>query len=198
MASVESNERLFAGESIDGAPSRANDGRRRVGLWVEANAVPRRTKRAPKRHRARRRRASTMLDRVVNTRGLVPGRPAPRAGCRASPPSSPRHERSATRPPRLRTRSNAAPPPGRVALTDSRPRRVIRTLSSKDTDQRGALGCDALAARAHGHRRASGAQGEGQTTAQGKSPYVVPLRDSDFLRGDARREQLDAANRVRL
>jgi hypothetical protein len=146
-------------------------------------------------HRARRRRASKMLDRVVNTRGLVPGRPAPRAGCRASPPSSPRHERSATRPPRLRTRSNAAPPPGRVALTDSRPRRVIRTLSSKDTDQRGALGCDALAARAHGHRRASGAQGEGQTTAQGKSPYVVPLRDSDFLREDARREQLDAANR---
>ena len=131
-------------------------------------------------HRARRERAATMLDRVVNTRGLVPGRPAPRAGCRASPPSSPRHERSATRPPRLRTRSNAAPPPGRVALTDSRPRRVIRTLSSKDTDQRGALGCDALAARAHGHRRASGAQGEGQTTAQGKSPYVVPLRDSDF------------------
>lgn len=143
-------------------------------------------------HRARRRRASKMLDRVVNTRGLVPGRPAPRAGCRASPPSSPRHERSATRPPRLRTRSNAAPPPGRVALTDSRPRRVIRTLSSKDTDQRGALGCDALAARAHGHRRASGAQGEGQTTAQGKSPYVVPLRDSDF---PTRRRSSGAARR---
>lgn len=63
-----------------------------------------------------------------------------------------------------------APPrrPGASRLRTRNTRRVIRTLSRNDTDQRSALGCDALAARAHRHRRG---KGEGQTAAQGKSPY---------------------------
>ena len=67
------------------------------------------------------RRASQMIDRVVKPRGLVPGRPAPRAGCRASPPflSPPRTIGDA--PASTRPRSNAAPPLGRLALTNSRP-----------------------------------------------------------------------------
>ena len=72
---------------------------------------------------------------------------------------------------RLARSVRARTPPRRPGASRSRTRntrRVIRTLSRNDTDQRSALGCDALPARAHRHRRG---KGEGQTAAQGKSPY---------------------------
>ena len=132
------------------------NGRGRARTRVEANAVWKRA--APARSViVRATRTACNLDRVIQRRGLVPGCPAPRAGCRVSPPSSPRHERSATRPlhPR-RPRSNLPHRPGASHRRTRSPRRVIRTLWSKDTDQRSAPGCDALAAPSWPSERPAG------------------------------------------
>ena len=85
-----------------------------------------------------------------------------------------------------------APPrrPGASRLRARNTRRVIRTLSRNDTDQRSALGCDALAARAHRHRRG---KGEGQTAAQGKSPYdhdSSPVRPATHVKISSRKDSL--------
>ena len=86
-----------------------------------------------------------------------------------------------------------APPrrPGASRLRARNTRRVIRTLSRNDTDQRSALGCDALPARAHRHRRG---KGEGQTAAQGKSPYEhhdsSPVRPATHVKISSRKDSL--------
>lgn len=81
--------------------------------------------------------------------------------------------------------------PGASRLRTRDTRRVIRTLSRNDTDQRSALGCDALAARAHRHRRG---KGEGQTAAQGKSPYEhhdsSPVRPATHVKISSRKDSL--------
>ena len=73
---------------------------------------------------------------------------------------------------------------------------MIRTLSSKDTDQRGALGCDALAARAPPAERPAGHKVKVKRQREGKSPYVGSFADdSAIFRGGAGEQLADAANR---
>ena len=97
---------------------------------------------------------------------------------------------------RLARSVRARTPPRRPGASRSRTRntrRVIRTLSRNDTDQRSALGCDALPARAHRHRRG---KGEGQTAAQGKSPYdhdSSPVRPATHVKISSLRKRQDSS-----